>query len=62
MRFSRSGYEAKINKLNPGKERAYFSFRFDLQLQEGGEVIVASRVPYTYTDLCRHLKQINLCA
>lgn len=55
-----SPYHGEINKMNPHKPKSYYVMSFDYKFDYGDdEVYVAYTVPYTYTQLQSHIRQIK---
>lgn len=46
--------------MNPHKPKSYYVMSFDYKFENGGdEVFVAYTVPYTYTQMQSHFRQIR---
>ena len=55
-----SPYHEEINKMNPHKPKSYYCMSFDFKFNyEADEVFVAYTIPYTYTQMQMHLRQIR---
>jgi len=59
--YEPSAYQKEINDLNPQRQRNYWTMGFDYTfMYANDEVYVAYTVPYTYTMLQAHLRQLKL--
>ena len=59
--YEESQYTEEINHLNPYKHRTYMQLSFNFTFMIGGdEVFCCYTVPYTYTEMLYHLKEIKL--
>lgn len=59
--YEPSAYQKEINDLNPQKQRTFWTMSFDYTfMYASDEVYVAYTVPYTYSMLLSHLKQLKI--
>jgi hypothetical protein len=59
--YEPSPYTKETNELNPSKVRPYMQLSFSYEFRSAyDEVICAYTLPYTYTHLRGHLKQLKL--
>ena len=55
-----SPYHVEINKMNPHKPKSYYVMSFDFKFDyDMDEVYVAYTIPYTYTQMQSHFRQIR---
>lgn len=58
-----SSYNKEINELNPVKNRTYYTLSFDYRFGHMKDTVYCSyTVPYTYTAMLTHIKQLKLLA
>lgn len=63
LEYSTSSYTNKINWFNPRQMKTYYQFSFTFDFKYAGDqVYCAFSVPYTYTKLKSHIKQLKLLA
>lgn len=55
-----SPYHEEINKMNPHKPKSYYCMSFDYKFETGNDDVYFSyTVPYSYSQLLSHLRQVK---
>ena len=60
VEYDISPYHSEINKMNPHKPKSYYAMSFTYKFDyDDDEVFVAYTIPYTYTQMQSHIRQIK---
>lgn len=60
MDYDISPYHEEINKMNPHKPKSYYCMSFDYKFETGNDDVYFSyTVPYSYSQLLSHLRQVK---